>query len=170
MSVPYYLKCARHGKLKQLLQDNPNPWPCLLLPLLCSQQYLLIHSPINDMWLPRPPRILWPPNLRNMEKIVTKFSWWIWKTLTSILSHASMKILLISQWLTPKPEFPPCPFRHQMVTYRSPNLRYRFEVLNTALDYNIFFSHSYTYAMLAIASSIFHKMCFPHNWNNITIN
>jgi hypothetical protein len=44
------------------------------------------------------------------------------------------------------------------------------EVINTPLDYNIMFGHSYMYAMKAVASSVFRTMMFPHNRKIITID
>jgi hypothetical protein len=44
------------------------------------------------------------------------------------------------------------------------------EVIDDSLDYNIFFGHSYMYAMKAIASSVFRTMMFPHNGKIITID
>ena len=44
------------------------------------------------------------------------------------------------------------------------------EVIDGPLDYNILLGHSYTYAMSVVASTIFHKMCFPHEGKIITID
>jgi hypothetical protein len=43
------------------------------------------------------------------------------------------------------------------------------EDIDTPLDYNIFFRHSYMYAMNAVASSMFRTMMFPHNGKIVTI-
>jgi hypothetical protein len=37
------------------------------------------------------------------------------------------------------------------------------EVIDTPLDYNILFVHSYMYAMKGVASFVFRMMMFPHN-------
>lgn len=44
------------------------------------------------------------------------------------------------------------------------------EVLNAQLDYNILLGWSYMYEMLAIASSVFRIMMFPHEGKVITID
>jgi hypothetical protein len=44
------------------------------------------------------------------------------------------------------------------------------EVIDTPLDYNIFFGCSYMYAMKVVASSMFRMMMFPHNGKIITID
>jgi hypothetical protein len=44
------------------------------------------------------------------------------------------------------------------------------EFINTPLDYNILFGHSYMYAMKAVASSIFQTMMFHHNGKIVTID
>jgi hypothetical protein len=44
------------------------------------------------------------------------------------------------------------------------------EVINTPLDYNILFDHSYMYTMKAVASSVFQTMMFPHNGKIVTID
>ena len=42
--------------------------------------------------------------------------------------------------------------------------------IDAPLDYNILLVPSYTYSMFFVASSIFCKMCFPHNGKIITID
>jgi hypothetical protein len=44
------------------------------------------------------------------------------------------------------------------------------EVIDTPLDYNIFFKRSYMYAMKVVASSVFRTMIFPNNRKIITID
>jgi hypothetical protein len=44
------------------------------------------------------------------------------------------------------------------------------EVIDSPLDYNILFGHSYMYAMKAVASSVYRTMMFPYNRKIITIN
>jgi hypothetical protein len=44
------------------------------------------------------------------------------------------------------------------------------EVIDTPIDYNILFRHSYMYAMNFVASSMFHMMIFPHNGKIVTID
>jgi hypothetical protein len=44
------------------------------------------------------------------------------------------------------------------------------EVIDTPLDYNILFRHSYMYTMKEVASSVFRMMMFPHNRKIITID
>jgi hypothetical protein len=44
------------------------------------------------------------------------------------------------------------------------------EVIDTPLDYNILFGHSYMYAMKAVESFVFRTMMFPHNGKIMTID
>jgi hypothetical protein len=44
------------------------------------------------------------------------------------------------------------------------------KVIDTLLDYNIFFGRSYMYAMKALSSFVFQMMMFPHNRKIITID
>jgi len=44
------------------------------------------------------------------------------------------------------------------------------EVIDAPLCYNILLGHSYTYAMSSIASTMFNKMCFPHEEEIVTID
>jgi hypothetical protein len=44
------------------------------------------------------------------------------------------------------------------------------EVIDTPLNYNILFSHSYMYTMKEVASSVFQTMMFPHNGKIVIID
>ena len=44
------------------------------------------------------------------------------------------------------------------------------EVVNAQLDYNLLLGRSYMYAMIAIASTVFHLMMFPHEWKIMTVD
>jgi hypothetical protein len=38
------------------------------------------------------------------------------------------------------------------------------------LDYNLLLGHNWTYTMIAIVSSVFDTLCFPHDGKIVTIN
>ena len=44
------------------------------------------------------------------------------------------------------------------------------EVVDAPLDYNILLGRNWMYSMQAVASSVFHVVCFPHNGNIVTID
>lgn len=44
------------------------------------------------------------------------------------------------------------------------------EVVDSALDYNILLGHNYIYVMSAMASTLFHKMSFPHNGKIVMVD
>ena len=44
------------------------------------------------------------------------------------------------------------------------------EVVDAPLDYNLLLGRNWMYSMQAVASSLFHIVCFPHNGNIITID
>jgi len=52
----------------------------------------------------------------------------------------------------------------------SKTIHVNLDFIDAPLYYNILLGHSYTYAMLVVTSTIFHKMCFPHEGNIITID
>jgi len=56
------------------------------------------------------------------------------------------------------------------VTLAGKNAFVEIDVIDAPLYYNILLGCSYTYAMSAIASAVFRKMCFPNNEKIITIN
>ena len=56
------------------------------------------------------------------------------------------------------------------MTLAGKNFHVDIEVIDAPLNYNITLGHSYTYAMSAITSAMFHKMCFPHEGKIITID
>jgi len=61
-------------------------------------------------------------------------------------------------------------YRNYPVTLARNTVHANIEVIDAPLDYNIILGHSYTYAMLAITSLVFRKMCFPHEGKIITID
>lgn len=44
------------------------------------------------------------------------------------------------------------------------------KVINSPLDYNILLGRSYTYSMSSIVSTVFRKICFPHEGKIINID
>ena len=44
------------------------------------------------------------------------------------------------------------------------------EVVDAPLDYNFFMGRNWMYNMQAVSSSLFQVVCFPLNWNTITID
>ena len=44
------------------------------------------------------------------------------------------------------------------------------EVVDVPLDYNLLLGRNWMYSMQAIASSVFHVVCFPHNGKIVTID
>ena len=44
------------------------------------------------------------------------------------------------------------------------------EVVDTPLDYNLLLGRNWMYSMQAVASSLFHVVCFPHNGKIVTID
>ena len=44
------------------------------------------------------------------------------------------------------------------------------EVVDAPLDYNILLGRNWIYSMQAVASSLFHVVCFPHNGKIVTID
>lgn len=75
MNIPFYLRCVRYGKLKQLPLEDLDPF-LHLLPLLLhhNQECLPILFLIKDMWPPNPHRVLQSLNLHNLVKIITRSS------------------------------------------------------------------------------------------------
>jgi hypothetical protein len=44
------------------------------------------------------------------------------------------------------------------------------EVVDATLDYNLLLGRKWTYAMIAIISSVFHTLCFPHDGKIMNID
>ena len=44
------------------------------------------------------------------------------------------------------------------------------EVVDAPLDYNLLLGRNWMYSMQAVASSVFHVVCFPHNGKIVTID
>ena len=44
------------------------------------------------------------------------------------------------------------------------------EVVDAPLDYNLLLGCNWTYAMVAVVSSVFHVLCFPHQGEIVTID
>jgi hypothetical protein len=44
------------------------------------------------------------------------------------------------------------------------------EVVDAPLDYNLLLGCNWTYVMIAVVSSIFHTLCFPHEGKIVTID
>ena len=61
-------------------------------------------------------------------------------------------------------------YHNYPVTLASKIVHVNIKVINAPLYYNILLGHNYTYAMSVVTSTIFHKMCFPHEGNIITID
>lgn len=61
-------------------------------------------------------------------------------------------------------------YRNCLVTLAGKIVHVDIEVIDAPLDYNILLGRSYTYAMSAIASTVFHKMYFPHEESIVTID
>jgi len=61
-------------------------------------------------------------------------------------------------------------YRNFLVTLAGKTVHVDIEVINAPLDYNVLLGYSYTYAMTAVVSAAFHKMCFPHEGNIVTID
>jgi hypothetical protein len=61
-------------------------------------------------------------------------------------------------------------FQNVPIELRGKTILIDIEVIDAPLNYNIMFSHSYMYAMKAVASSAFRAMMFPHNRKIVTID
>ena len=61
-------------------------------------------------------------------------------------------------------------YRNYPVTFASKTVHVAIEVIDAPLDYKILLGRSYTYAMSTVTSTVFHKMCFPHEGNIVTID
>jgi len=59
-------------------------------------------------------------------------------------------------------------YHNYLLTLTGKTIHVNIEVIDAPLDYNILLGCTYTYDMLAIASAIFRKMCFPHEWKIVT--
>jgi len=57
-----------------------------------------------------------------------------------------------------------------LVTLAGKTIHVDIKVIDAPLNYNILLGRSYIYAMLAIASAVFRKMCFPHEGKIVTID
>ena len=61
-------------------------------------------------------------------------------------------------------------FRNFPITLAGKTVCVDVEVIDTPLDYKILLGQSYTYAMSAVPSAVYHKMSFPHNGKIVTID
>jgi hypothetical protein len=69
-----------------------------------------------------------------------------------------------------RPSSPEGLFQNVLVELEGKTILIDIEVIDTLLDYNIFFGHSYMYAMKAVASFVFQTIMFPHNGKIMTID
>jgi len=56
------------------------------------------------------------------------------------------------------------------ITFVGKRVMINMEVIESPLDYNLLLGLIYTYSMSIVASSVFCKMCFPHNGNIIIVD
>ena len=61
-------------------------------------------------------------------------------------------------------------YQNYPVTLASNIFHVNIKVINAPLYYNILLGCSYKFAMSVVTYTIFHKMCFPHEGNIVTIN
>jgi hypothetical protein len=91
----------------------------------------------------------------------------VWKKL------GSPKLVLSTITLRDYDGRPSCPkgiFQNVPVELGGKTILIDIEVIETPLDYNILFEHSYMYSMKVVASSVFRMMMFPHNRKIVTID
>jgi hypothetical protein len=95
---------------------------------------------------------------------MSKYVWQKLGSLELILSAITL------QSYDRQPSSPEGLFQYVLIELGGKTILIDIEVINTPLNYNILFGHSYMYAMKVVASSIFHTMMFPHNGKIITID
>ena len=61
-------------------------------------------------------------------------------------------------------------YHNYPVTLASKTVYVNIKVIDAPLYYNILLGRSYTYTMSVVTFTILDKMCFPHEWNIITID
>jgi hypothetical protein len=100
-------------------------------------------------------------------------------TSTSMMSIACWKSIgspPLSQSMTMLTAFDGCSFRPHGVLPIFPvqlggkTMEIEVEVVDAPLDYNLLLGHNWSYAMIAIVSSVFCVLCFPHEGKIVTID
>lgn len=91
----------------------------------------------------------------------------VWKKLGSL--DLSPSTITLHAW-DGCPSQPIDLYHNYLVTISKKTILIDIKVIDYPLYYNILLGHSYTYSMSIVASTVFRKICFPHNGKIITIS